>query len=387
MMFVVVVLCLARLTRACDPGDAVWTALARGRSCGARIKKLVKKGKSEKKAKIRTARKFPDICGPCDPKFGREKGGNGGKRKREAPRPDPKPVGAPAPTCEDVWDTPAPYGGEDYSCGERITYLRTDMGMSESAARRKVAGEIPSVCGPCAAGLPDDGGNNGGAGGDGGVSEGAGFSVVTQNLYWWKLFDQRGGGNFFEMFGRYKPYDIMLFQECGSVSRIRDGLGLRNTHNYYDAQHGLAISWNKARFEEISRGFREVGEDRPGLWGSRGVAWMRLKDNQSAGRTLWVGSHHGPLPINTGGRTGGSRVAANLLALVADTREAGDAVILAGDFNADTGSSTVAGLKRGGLELRASDWVDHVFTQRLGEATTKIIYNTGSDHRGIKLTF
>jgi len=279
-------------------------------------------------------------------------------------------------TCSDVWNTPASYNGETYTCGARIEYLM-QHGTSENDAKCRVAGEIPSICGVCCGAGPAPAPSPGGSG----------FTIVTHNLFWWNLFGQRGGANFFSIFGGHGPYDIMMFQECDDVNHIVSGLGYSSYFSTYPGERAVSLAWNNQRFQMLEHGFRDVAEDSHAqYYGKRGVAWARLQDKNN-GQTMWVGSHHGPLPVNTGGMTGPQAVADNIMKLISDTRRNGEPVILAGDFNADTNYQTTKLIQAAGMDYRAHDWMDHVFTQGLGDATTTIIRDTGSDHRAIKMVF
>jgi len=47
-----------------------------------------------------------------------------------------------------IWDSIATDSGGSYSCGDRISWLRSDMGLSEHGACMKVSNEFPELCGP-----------------------------------------------------------------------------------------------------------------------------------------------------------------------------------------------------------------------------------------------
>ena len=49
--------------------------------------------------------------------------------------------------------------------------------------------------------------------------------VGCHNLFWWNLFDKRGGGNFCQVWNENGPYDIMMFQECDDINRILKDCG------------------------------------------------------------------------------------------------------------------------------------------------------------------
>jgi len=211
--------------------------------------------------------------------------------------------------------------------------------------------------------------------------------VVSQNLFWWNLFGNMGGGNFFPVFRSHGPYDIFLFQECDDVSRIRDGLGYEGM-SIIQGNFALAIM-HSSRFTEIDHGTEVVGEDhRNQYYGERGLLWARLKDSLT-GKVIFVATHHGPLPIDSGGRFGGTDVANRIVQAVYMRKGSSDEVIVGGDFNAGVSSETIEQLLEEGFQLHASDWVDHMITigQSLDNSETDIIHGTGSDHRGIKTTW
>merc|ERR1719273_1340465 len=208
------------------------------------------------------------------------------------------------------------------------------------------------------------------------------------NLYWWNLFGQRGGENFFSVFKGYSPYDLFFFQECDSVDHIKNGLGYDMTT--YGGAHAVAMAWSNSRFTLVSKGWEDVAEDRSDqYYGTRCIVWARLRDTVT-GQVVFAASHHGPLPVDTGGATGGSTVAQRINEVISYNKGSGDTVILGGDFNAHDWFSTVTTLQSYGYNKRASDWVDHIFTK--GSALdaspqVAILQGTGSDHDGVKLTW
>jgi len=370
----------------------VWNTPARGPggtyTCGARITYNERKGMSERAAMCKVAAEVPNVCGVCCTRRRVE----GHEEEAALPAPRSTVLRRRLQSCSDVWNTPAADSHGTWTCGQRIQY-EEGRGMSENAAKCKIASQVPSVCGPCCGASPPPAPTPSGP-----PSTGAGFSFVTQNLFWWNLFAQRHGGNFFNVFKGYGPFDIMAFQECKDVYYILNGLGLSSTHSGYMAEgirttpwyNTPVLAWNHQRFTLLNKGYREVGEDGKSQYhGKRGVTWIRLRDNNSAsnGRTILVLSHHGPLPVGSGGKYGGQITAQNIMKTISDARQNGEAVLLAGDFNAGYDSATAIALRNAGLNERAHDWVDQVFTLGLGEATTTLVSNTGSDHRGIKMNF
>lgn len=123
--------------------DAVATGLGGSYTCGARISYLTSWDGGHlamADAKNRVASEFPQECGPC---------------KVVAPTPLPTkaptktPSRAPTPaTCDSVWDSMA----DGYTCGARITWLKSPGGgsMSDADSKSKVAAEFLSICGACA---------------------------------------------------------------------------------------------------------------------------------------------------------------------------------------------------------------------------------------------
>jgi len=341
---------------------------------------MANKGKSEQGAcALVCGDEYPHICAKCDPSNNsqcQKSGGGGGGGSRCG--------------CSSCSSSVLGRNAEGFSVESRIDWVKTNKGKSESDACDIVCGdEYPNICGECDPGRcgvgpsptpptpsPPTGGGGGGP-----------VSVVTQNLYWWYLFNQHNGGNFYNVFRGYGPYDIFLFQECDDVSRVKNGLGYRNMQTF-QSSHGLAVAWNGDRFIIRSQGYERVGEDKPGLWGERGVAYVRLEE-KSTGKKIIAVSHHGPLPIDTGGQSGGRSVANSIVAVINGKKASGDVVILGGDFNANSGSETIRTIESLGYKRHANDWVDFIFTASglSSSPQVTIIRGTGSDHRGIKTTW
>jgi len=209
------------------------------------------------------------------------------------------------------------------------------------------------------------------------------FVIVTHNLFWWNLFGQRGGDNFFPSFGRQGPYDIMLFQECDDPGRILRGLGLAETFGTTNGTASVYITYNRGLFDLLQDGYNVVGEDRQEqYYGKRYMVWARL-NHKPTGKKVFVASTHGPLPVNTAPRG----YADNIKGVAKSIVQAGDLVVLGGDFNNDDNSETVKELKNSYYPV-LSEWVDHMFTNLKDSAQSPtIIRDTGSDHRGLKATF
>merc|ERR1712187_148167 len=76
----------------------------------------------------------------------------------------------------------------------------------------------------------------------------------------------------------------------------------------------------------------------------RGAHWARLQE-RATGNIIFVMNHHGPLPVNSGGVCGGEAAAYNMLSVIKQHSEPGDALMFMVDSNADGGSKTVQTLK------------------------------------------
>jgi len=208
--------------------------------------------------------------------------------------------------------------------------------------------------------------------------------VLSYNLFWWNLFRQRGGngrsaGKLIQANG---PFDIMGFQECEDAPRVLRDARLSNSHVALPGGHATAIAYRTAAWQELGSGREDVAEDRQEqYYGLRGAGWARLRHRQS-GRTVFVVNHHGPLPVNTGGKCGGEATAYNLLRLAGRHAAPGDAVILLGDINADVNSATQQTLRER-LHRLAHDWVDAVFASCPG-ISSRNLGNGGSDHNAIE---
>jgi len=208
--------------------------------------------------------------------------------------------------------------------------------------------------------------------------------VLSYNLFWWNLFIERGGngrsaGRLIQANG---PFDIMGFQECEDAPRVLRDAELGSSYVALPGRHATAIAYRAAAWEELSSGHEDVAEDRPEqYYGLRGAGWARLRHKQS-GHTVFVMNHHGPLPVNTGGKCGGEATAYNLLRLAGRHAAPGDAVILLGDINADVNSATQQTLRER-LHRLAHDWVDAVFASCPG-LSSRNLGSGGSDHNAIE---
>jgi hypothetical protein len=71
-------------------------------------------------------------------------------KRADCPKPTQSPTASPikGKTCQDVWFIHVADKSGDYTCGERIDFLKTSEGLSDTDAKNKVANEFEE-CWPC----------------------------------------------------------------------------------------------------------------------------------------------------------------------------------------------------------------------------------------------
>lgn len=177
--------------------------------------------------------------------------------------------------------------------------------------------------------------------------------VLSYNLFWWNLFKARKGnkksaGKLISASGSAVAFDVMGFQECEDPKLVLADAALLPYYHFFLGPHSTCVAFRNGTWELLDRGAREVAED--GKWvknqyyGRRSGQWLRLR-HRTSGRILFFLNHHGPLPLNSGGACGGVASAYNLLKIVGDNAQKGDAVIIVGDFNAVANSTTVINMQ------------------------------------------
>jgi len=214
------------------------------------------------------------------------------------------------------------------------------------------------------------------------------IKVLTYNLFWWNLFDLRGGGDAGKLVAANtapQPFDFMGFQECEDVVAVlRDG-GLLPEYAYIKGDHALALAYRSAAWELIASSTDLVAEDMRVQWyGVRGLLWGRFR-NKENGKTVFFATHHGPLPLNSGGKCGWQATAFNIMRVIAQTAQEGDALFLVGDFNADLNTGTLKQLDSRFHRIfsgKAFGGIDHIFSSCSGANVidTRSYGNGGSDH-------
>lgn len=226
-----------------------------------------------------------------------------------------------------------------------------------------------------------------------GMGSGVQVKVVTYNLFWWNLFGRRGGnggsaGRLLRDAHQQQPIDVIGFQECDSVGWVMGDSGLQNEFAAIPGPHALCMAYRKTAWGLLADGITDVAEDRSDQWyGTRSIMWVRLQHYQT-GQTIVATNHHGPLPLNSGGRCGGEATAFNILKLLATQAQPQDAIVLLGDFNSATFSQTVQSFN-GRLQRvftgQAFGGVDHVFSSCPNVVSTRNLGSGGSDHDALEV--
>lgn len=222
-------------------------------------------------------------------------------------------------------------------------------------------------------------------------STGSQVKVLTYNLFWWNLFGQRGGngGSAGRLIAGTSDIDFMGFQECDDVNRPLRDAGLTGHYGTLRGGHALAIAYRTASWSLLAQGRRNVGEDRRDqYYGMRGVHWGRFR-HQSSGLTAFVMNFHGPLPVGTGGKYGGTGTADNILQVLRESAQSHDAIIFVGDFNQPAHASMITHLDRHLHRLytgRSFGGVDHVFSNCGSAVSARNLGTGGSDHDALEVT-
>jgi len=218
--------------------------------------------------------------------------------------------------------------------------------------------------------------------------------ILTYNLYWWHLFDvgKSFGGRPFRLLNgsMSPPYDVMGFQECEDPNYVLQQAGLADKYQAFAGENAICMAFRKDTWTMLSAGQANVAEDRRDQYfGKRAAQWVRLRHNRLR-KVLFFMNHHGPTPVDTGGYCLGPSTALHLMQLAASHTKPGDAVVMAGDFNAGPSSATVA-LLRQRLDMLFSGSVDggidHIFSNMQASSVlhSANLGNGGSDHDALQV--
>lgn len=221
-------------------------------------------------------------------------------------------------------------GGKEYSCRNRVTWVRKHDSLSLSAALARVNSECAEQCSCATADF------------DAAACSGTGcINVVTWNA----------GGNHHSTTGsclHASDADLVLFQEVDDPSSKLHGLSGYQTAGG-GGWSGMGFAWKESSFSHIDGPWKDyVGEDRDNcccnVWKwNNGKCWTRyvvsIRLKHSSGQEVLVANHHGLLPINTGGKTGHATAAQNINNAVNRRMGSTELVIFAGDMNNVPGRS------------------------------------------------
>jgi endonuclease/exonuclease/phosphatase family metal-dependent hydrolase len=224
--------------------------------------------------------------------------------------------------------------------------------------------------------------------------------VLTYNLYWWSLYGQRQGNHgsaakLIKHTGLQEPYDVMAFQECMDPTRILLEAGLLDQYMAFKGDgsgtSAICVLFHRANWALLAHGSSYVAEDTQAeYYGRRAAQWLHLR-HRVTGHGLFVMNHHGPLPVNSGGRCGGKGIAYNLLQLIARHAQHGEAIVLVGDFNANAASATIRHLQQRLFRTYAGNFlggIDNVFSNIEASAVVQRanLGKGGSDHDALSVT-
>eukprot|EP00928_Gymnodinium_smaydae_P035157 TRINITY_DN2479_c0_g1_i1.p1 TRINITY_DN2479_c0_g1~~TRINITY_DN2479_c0_g1_i1.p1 ORF type:complete len:519 (+),score=36.39 TRINITY_DN2479_c0_g1_i1:96-1559(+) len=304
------------------------------------------------------------------------------------PIPSPTPRPTPPVPATSTCDRNCFLHRKSASCKSRVTWLQNNRGETRERAIQTVNAECGGQC-SCASSdfaspPPPAGPSPWPSPSSGSCGKGLNVKVLTYNLWWWKLFRERGGngGSAGRLIARNNnpEYDFMGFQECeGDPNRpLRDG-GLSG-YSTWKAPHALAIAY-KNTWQLLAKGARDVGEDKPGLWGRRGVQWGRFR--HTSGAHVLLVNFHGPLPIGTGGAWGGSTTGSNIVKVAQEQAQPGDGVIIVGDFNSGRNTALNRVVEQSYKHIysgRSHGGVDHIYSTCSAVGSPRNLGAGGSDH-------
>lgn len=141
-------------------------------------------------------------------------------------------------------------------------------------------------------------------------------------------------------------HDVVGLQECPDISKVLIGQGLTKKYTAIRGPHRLTMVYAVADWEALDSGAADVAVDEAEQFQeARAAQWVRLRHRET-GKAVFFMNHHGPLRVNSGGRAGGPATGAALVQLAFRNLQPGDAIIVAGDFNAQPGSQTLRELER-----------------------------------------
>jgi len=230
--------------------------------------------------------------------------------------------------------------------------------------------------------------------------------ALTFNLDWSSVFDgdvwpgymhhyeQAGGNGAINLITgavQATPYDVLAFQECPDGAWVLKEAGLSELYTMYQGMEELCLAFRTEVWSLLDKGQEHVTEDLQELfWRQRAVQWLRLRHIRG-GATMLFMNHHGPLPTNTGGLCGEANTANRILSVIATHGQAGDIIVLVGDFNANAAAVTLKTLESQLHRVfsgSADGGVDSIFSNMAAvPATTQNLGGGGSDHDALSAIF
>lgn len=221
--------------------------------------------------------------------------------------------------------------------------------------------------------------------------------VITYNLMWWSLFQKRhGNGNSAEKLlvanNFIESFDFMGFQECDNIAWMLTIAHMNDSYSWMQNNRSLCLAFRKADWRLLAKGEDTIAEDNPSQYfGKRDVIWMRLS-HKITGKMVFLMNHHGPLPINSGGKCGGKMTASNIIRSIQSNAHYGDNVILLCDCNANHASDTMRTLRTYLYPIfdgNTTGGIDHIMSN-VPQANLMCKSNAGSagsDHDALVAAF
>jgi len=222
--------------------------------------------------------------------------------------------------------------------------------------------------------------------------------VLSYNLYWWYLFNRKGGsdrsaGRLIERTSGPEEYDFMGFQECDSLSRVLADSRMTDEYRGIDGGRAIGLAYRHSRWTLLATDKEDVGEDSEDqYYGKRTAMWARFRNAE--GKTVFIMNHHGPLRVSQGGGCTGSSTSLNIMRVIGENAHVSDAIILVGDFNARFSSSRIQELIKRLIRVHSGTsmgGVDHIFSNcgqgARGETLGKGDGRYKSDHDAISAIF
>jgi len=228
------------------------------------------------------------------------------------------------------------------------------------------------------------------------IDEKVRLKVMSFDMYWWDLKSIRKGksafasGKLIADSHKEEPIDLLGFQESEDADFTLETAGLRDEFQVISGKGALAMAYRKENWAVMDQGQTGIGAD-VNLDGARDVQWVRLQHKETQKKVFFMNTY-GPGPVNTGGLCGNEATAFNMLKAAALNSHTEDAIVLVGDFNADSQSpmlSTLGQHLHHAYSGSFADGVDNFFTS-CGPESVREKKNLGpasSEHDALHVVF